>query len=202
MMNLTKSSLITVAILISGAHADTFQLTGEGIAEEWRPSFAGSDAFPFLGIETNDLISFQFEYDTDTAPHTIDGNIARYTFAGTNSFFVIGDNTMSVDTFELGVGTTDSGLGVIDMLGRNEEHGISANISFTSTHTTLPMDVPTLLDLNLFNSFREFSVNSDLNQFLLSNLFGPIQNASIVPAPGTLAMGLCVGTLMTRRRRA
>lgn len=196
------AGFVAVGSMLSTAHADTFQLIGEGFAQDFGSSFAGSDSFPFTGLEQNDPVSFQFEYDDQTAAHTIEGNRARYTFTGTNSFFVIGDNTMSVDTFELIVGTTNSGFGLISMSGRNETHGISAGIQFESTQITLPMDVPTSLDTSMFNSLRMFSVNSDQNQLLLPNLFGPIQAASIVPAPGTISMVIGASVLGMRRRGA
>lgn len=195
------TGLITISSMLGAAHADTFQLIGEGFAQDFGSSFAGSDSFPFTGLEQNDPVSFQFEYDDQTAAHTIEGNRARYTFTGTNSFFVIGDNTMSVDTFELIVGTTNSGFGLISMSGRNETHGITAGIQFESTQIMLPMDVPTSLDTSMFNSLRMFSVNSDQNQLLLPNLFGPIQSASIVPAPGTISMVIGASVVGMRRRR-
>ncbi len=194
------AGVLCVGVLSGSAIGEVYTLSGMCENEQFSPGFGGADQFPFAGESVLSDVSFSFSYDSDALPYEIDGGIARYELDGSTSSFTLGANTFSFDTIRIIVGTTQFENGLISMSGTNDALGVDAGIQFESI-APIGSSLPTSFHLNDFDLFRAFSMNSDQNQFLLPILFGSVTDASLVPAPGAIAVLGLGGVFVGRRRR-
>ena len=197
-IGMTAGALV-IGVLSGAAGSDVYTLSGVCESEQFGFGFGGADQYPFAGESAMSDVSFSFSYDSDAVPYEVEGGIARYEFVGSGSSFTLGANTVEFDSVRIIVGTSQSGNGVISMSGVNDALGVDAGVQFESI-APIGTALPTSFDLNGFDLFRSFSMNSDQNQFLLPILFGSVTDASLVPAPGAIGV-LGLGCLVGARRR-
>jgi hypothetical protein len=198
----SPNALIALGVTAAATHAAGAPLVFEatGTIEMFSSSFLGADRLPFLGAADNDPVFFHFEFDSDAAPSSVDGDWYQYTFDGSSSYIDLGPNRAYFETFVLSTGVTSSGYGGITFTGENQSLRFSAGAGLFS-YSPLSGEIPTALDFDEFTSQRDFYADSFSNQFLLPIAFGGLNSASITPTPSSVLPIACGALLMTRRRR-
>gem|GEM_PF-2996394 len=197
-MTLIAGTVLTT--LASSSLADLYTFESTGTITDFRPSFAGADQFPFVGLSEGDSLFYHFEYDNSVSAISDDGFTTTYEFDGLGSYALLGSTRIDFDRIRIAISSDGVLGGGIGFSGYLDEIGVSAGLNMDGA-APMSNELPTSIDINQFTWSRNAGANSDQNQVLFPIVLGTVDTATITPAPASSLL-LLAGAGFARRRRS
>lgn len=199
MNNTTLFACSALAVLAGTTVADMLVFESTGIITDFRPSFAGADQFPFVGLTEGDSLFYHFEYDNSVSAISDDGFSTTYEFDGMGSYALLGSTRIDFDRIRIVISSDGVLGGGIGFSGFLDEIGVSAGLNMDGA-APLSNELPSSIDINQFTWARNAGANSDQNQVLFPIVLGTVDTATITPAPASSALLLAAAGFARRRR--